>query len=364
MINFLKSLFNLISFYRLNSSWKNIVFFSEGSNYYSVYEQIINDLLKRKKKITFITADYKDQIYLIKDDNLKIFYSKNIYTHILFLNFIKCKNLIMTMPDIDNFEIKKSKNVEKYIYLFHSLVSCHMIYRNKAFHNYDLIHCSTYNQYNELVKLKNYYNSNYKLIKSGYQKINNISKNYAPNNLKKNSVVIAPSWGSKNILNTCLEELISILIKNSYNVTLRPHSQFIKNNNKIINNLVKMNDRKRLFIDTSNSDFAYVLNSEFLITDWSGISMEYSFITYRPVLFINIPKKINNSKFNEINLEPIEAEIRKKIGAVVNLDEIHLVPSILNQLNTLNHKEKILKIKNELLISDDQFTQKFLGNLS
>lgn len=364
MINFLKSLLNLISFYRLNPSWKNIVFFSEGSNYYSVYEQIINDLLKREKKITFITADYNDQIYSVKDDNLKIFYSKNIYTHILFLNFIKCKNLIMTMPDLNNFEIKKSKNVEKYIYLFHSLVSCHMIYRNKAFHNYDIIHCSTYNQYNELVKLKNYYNSNYKLLKSGYQKINNISKNYAPNNLKKNSVVIAPSWGSKNILNTCLEELISILLKNSYNVTLRPHSQFIKNNNKIINNLIKMYDRKKLSIDTSNSNFAYVLNSEFLITDWSGISMEYSFITYRPVLFVNIPKKINNSKFNEINLEPIETEIRKKIGAEVNLDEIHLVPSILSQLNTLNHKEKILKIKNELLISDDQFAQKFLGNLS
>ena len=270
----------------------------------------------------------------------------------------------MTMPDLDSFEIKKSNNVEKYIYLFHSLVSCHMIYRNKAFHNFDLIHCSTYSQYKELTELKNYYNSRYELLKTGYQKIDNISKNYISNNVIKKSVVIAPSWGDKNILNTCLEELISVLIKNSYNVTLRPHNQFIKNNNQIINKLKSLHGNKHLSIDSGNSEFTHLLNSEFLITDWSGISMEYAFITYRPVIFINTPKKINNKKFNEINLEPTESKIRSRIGIEVNLDEIHLIPNILNRLNNTSYKENILKIKNQLLIDNKEFTEKFFKSLN
>tara|TARA_B110000037_G_C17110104_1_gene501504 strand:+ start:1084 stop:2175 length:1092 start_codon:yes stop_codon:yes gene_type:complete len=362
MGSFLRSVLDLIKFLRVKEDWKDIIFFSEGINYFSVFENIVKYLIKNKKVI-YITADKNDKIYNLKDKNLKIFYSKNIYTHILFLNFIRCKNLIMTMPDLDNFEIKKSKKVKKYIYLFHSLVSCHMIYQNKAFHNFDLIHCSTQNQYDELKELKNYYKSKYDLSKLGYPKLDSISKFYDSKNIIKNTVIIAPSWGKKNILNSCLDELIVTLIKNNYKVILRPHNQFFKTKKNIIKKLNNLYGYKNLVIEKNNSDFKKLLNAEFLITDWSGISMEYSFITNRPVLFINTPKKINNKKFNEININPIEIEIRNQIGMQINLDQISLIPKIFNEFKKKDFSKDIDLIKKKYLINNKKQIEEFNKSL-
>ena len=47
--------------------------------------------------------------------------------------------VVMTLTDLGNHEIKRSKNCKSYVYLFHSLVSTHKGYTHKAFENYDVI---------------------------------------------------------------------------------------------------------------------------------------------------------------------------------------------------------------------------------
>jgi|TARA_B100000959_G_scaffold258869_1_gene294073 YidC/Oxa1 family membrane protein insertase len=62
-----------------------------------------------------------------------------------------------------------------------------------------------------------------------------------------------------------------------------------------------------------------------MISDWSGISLEYAFAFERPVIFIDVPKKILNPNWSDIMAEPIEISIRDKIGHIVspnNLQEI------------------------------------------
>ena len=49
-----------------------------------------------------------------------------------------------------------------------------------------------------------------------------------------------------------------------------------------------------------------------MISDWSGISMEYAFTFERSVIFIDVPKKILNPNADDLPLEPIEISIRKK----------------------------------------------------
>ena len=80
-----------------------------------------------------------------------------------------------------------------------------------------------------------------------------------------------------------------------------------------------------------------------MISDWSGISLEYAFTFERPVIFIDVPKKILNPNWNDIALEPIEVSIRDKIGHIVspnNLEEILELVRILDK-NTKNISELI-----------------------
>ena len=61
-----------------------------------------------------------------------------------------------------------------------------------------------------------------------------------------------------------------------------------------------------------------------MISDWSGVAIEYALSQAKPTLFIDVPKKINNPDYVEIDITPIEISIRPQIGSIVlpRLEEI------------------------------------------
>ena len=55
---------------------------------------------------------------------------------------LDCKVLLMTMPDLETLHIKRSRAATvHYVYVFHSMVSTHMIYRPDAFDHVDTVFC-------------------------------------------------------------------------------------------------------------------------------------------------------------------------------------------------------------------------------
>ena len=141
---------NILEFNKLSIDWKQNVFFSENSSYSVHFEELIKKFYRDKRKICFLTSDLNDIIFNYKSETIKVFYISPNLGQIILLNYIKCKRLIMTMPDLENFHIKKSKNCEKYFYFFHSPFSTNMIYRNKAFFAYDEICCVGNHHVNEI----------------------------------------------------------------------------------------------------------------------------------------------------------------------------------------------------------------------
>ena len=53
-----------------------------------------------------------------------------------------------------------------------------------------------------------------------------------------------------------------------------------------------------------------------MISDWSGVALEYAFGFKKPVIFCDIPKKINNPKYLELGIIPLEEQIRSKVGTI------------------------------------------------
>ena len=71
--------------------------------------------------------------------------------------------------------------------------------------------------------------------------------------------------------------------------------------------------------------------SDFMITDWSGAALEYSFGLNKPVIFLDLPKKINNPFYEEIDVIPLEVSVREDIGVVASVDDI--TASLINSLS-------------------------------
>ena len=55
MKDLVRTIKSILNFFKLSKTFRNYVFFSENSNYYNVFENIVLKLLKNKIKITYIT---------------------------------------------------------------------------------------------------------------------------------------------------------------------------------------------------------------------------------------------------------------------------------------------------------------------
>ena len=77
--------------------------------------------------------------------------------------------------------------------------------------------------------------------------------------------------------------------------------------------------------------------------------MEYAFALEQPVLFVDVPKKINNPNFEDIHCEPIEINIRKQIGDVISPDQLDNISEKINSMleNLDKFKKQIKEIRSK-----------------
>jgi len=70
-------------------------------------------------------------------------------------------------------------------------------------------------------------------------------------------------------------------------------------------------------------------------------------------LYIDVPKKINNSDFKNIPNIPIEVSIREKIGKIILPSEIESIPNQIENLKMDLHKikEEIKKIRENTIFN-------------
>ncbi len=90
-----------------------------------------------------------------------------------------------------------------------------------------------------------------------------------------------------------------------------------------------------------------LFNSDILITDWSGFMYEYAFGTERPVLFIDVPQKIVNTRYKEVGIEAIEIGLRKEIGEIINPMQLEKIDQTISKLinSRSGYKESIIKAR-------------------
>jgi len=354
-----KEISDYIRFKELNQRNKDIIFYSEDEESFFHFEGIINHLtIHLNLKLTYITSQYSDPILSNNMDNVDVFYFKKLLPTII--RNLKSKALIMTMPDLGLFHIKRSKYGTNHIYIFHNIGSSFPVIRYGALFHYDTIFCVGMHHKIEIKKQEEIYNLNEKkLLDFGYHKLELIKKqfdNYNNNNnnnkTNKIKILIAPSWGDNSILNYCGIKLIQTLLNNGSIVIVRPHPMTFKKSKKLINQIIKdYNQNENFFLEKNISSTDSFYNADILVTDWSGVAYEYAFGTGKPILFIDVPQKIVNPRYKEIGIDPVDISVRDKIGKVLKLKDIDKISDYVNELiiNKDKYFERINKSRDEMV---------------
>ena len=349
--NFFDELYQFRKFLKLNEEQKKVIFYAENENQLDFFEDTINSLLKRNIPITYITSSPTDKKLKFKE-KINFFYiaSKSIRT--IFFSTLNTKVLIMSLPDLNKYEIRRSKYPVKYIFVPHNILSTHMVFRKGAFDAFDIFFCSGPHHLKEIKETENIYNLKKKtLIKFGCSRIDKIIKNFKNTKKKKKNirVLIAPSWRTNGLFETGAEKLINHL-KKKYIITLRPHPDTLRLNKNCIENLLnKFKDNKNISYNPKIESIQNYFDNDILISDWSGAAFEFAFGTLKPVIFLDLPRKINNPDYLKFKNKPIEINLRNQIGRVINSKSYNKIPELINDFIKKRNfwKKKILSIRNK-----------------
>lgn len=335
---------------------KHLVFYSERSGFYKYYAEIIEYLLKKTTvSIHYITNDPDDIVFekAKEQPRLKPYYI-GVKRLITLMMKIEADIVVMTTPDLDNFYIKRSlmkKDIE-YIYVPHDPASMHMGFREHSLDNFDTVFCTGPHLVPEIRASERIYGTKEKtLVEFGYPLIEQLIESYEKMDKDRGGrrqVLIAPSWQEDNLLDSCIETLIGSLYGEQYKIIVRPHPEYMKRyREKMMLIVEKYKDKigEGLEFELDFSSNTSVYSSDILITDWSGIGMEFGFATLKPVVFVNTKLKMENENYKNIGIEPQEIRLRNVLGVALDKEELagSFADTVSRLLSDNTFKEKIEK---------------------
>ena len=340
---------------------KHVVIYSEKSGFYKYFEDIIHELLARSNLILhYITSDPKDVIFSVaeKEPRIRAYYIGNKKLITLMMR-MESDIVMMTTPDLDKYYIKRSlvkKDIE-YIYVPHDPMSSHMGFRENALDAFDTIFCTGPHIEREVRSTEKVYGLSSKtLVHFGYPLAEKLIAAHehaasAPQTPRK-QILIAPSWQEDNLLDSCIDSLIGELYGEAYRIVVRPHPEYVKRYPDRMKALTERYADKvgeGLVFELDFSDNRSIWSSDLLITDWSGISLEFCFATKRPALFINTKMKVENPNWEKIDCTPVEISLRSRVGMALDKEELDRVGETVKELlgNPELYADKIRKALDE-----------------
>lgn len=335
---------------------KEVIFYAEKSGFYKYFKNVIEYILQNSDiKIHYVTSDPKDAIFKQKHPQIIPYFIDDNRLIPLFMK-VDSEIMVMTTPDLNTYHLKRSyvkKDVE-YIYMFHGLLSTNMVVNKGAYDHFDTIFCVGQHQIDEIRETEQMYQLPEKnLVSCGYGLFDDMLDDYQkadiPKRVKK-EILIAPSWQEDNILESCIGDVVDQLAKIDCHVTIRPHPEFIKRFPAKMNRIMTDfgNDKyPNINLETDFSSNRTVFDADLLITDWSGIAYEFSYVTKKPSLFINTKMKVLNEDYIRYKNQPLDITLRNEIGISLEKDELKdlntAVTRLLESENQL-YKEKIEKL--------------------
>ena len=348
----------LKKFESLEPSIRSIVFYAENAGSIVHLQPLIDELTESlEREICYITSNSSDPVLTTKNNKIHAFYIGNGTARTKLFLSLKADVLVMDMPDLETFHIKRSKtHPVHYVYVFHSMFSVHSYLRKGAIDHFDTIFCVGPHHVKEIRTAEDVYGLKAKnLIEYGYGHLDALLKETStpkqqiPIDDGKKHIIVAPSFGVDSLLETKSLEIIKILLDAQYHVTVRPHPITTRKSPHIIKRIQdKFQSNSDFILETDTSSYDSFYASDCMISDWSGVSMEYAFALNQPVIFIDVPKKINNPDFEDIHCEPIEISIRTEIGDVISPNQLGELPKKINSL--LENVEKFRKQIHEVCL--------------
>ena len=351
------------SFTNANKKDKNlktkskIIIYGEDKRYYNVFKPIIEELINLKIPIIYYSSSEDDPIFEIKNDLLHSEFIGTGNKAYAKLNFIETDICLMTTPNLDVFQLKKSKGVKKYVHIMHATSEA-ALYCLYSLDFFDAVLLNGKNQIDDIRELENLRGTKIKeldIIGSTYldelekkKEIAEIKSKFKKNNDKK-TVLIAPSWGMNGLLTRFGDKLVDTILENDFYCIIRPHPQSLIVEKQMIEKLKdKYKDNENLEWDFNVDNIYSLSRADVMLSDFSGVIFDYAFLFEKPTIIPSFTFDKRGTDAIELKDETWSFKTLPKISISLDENNFSKIANIVNEtINNKNLKENILKVKEE-----------------
>jgi len=325
-------------FQKLPPDDRRIVFYSESHQDWHHLQPLIDFLVERLSRTVCHVTSESTAALPVSRPGLHAFRIRSGAVLTWFFQMLKTDLMVLTMLDLQNFHLKRSKHPVHYAYVFHSMGSTHMVDHENSYDHYDSLLCVGPHHVAEIRRREELKGLPPKhLFAHGYGRLERLVEAAAAERprppAQPTTVLLAPTWGEHSILHVCGPPLIDALLRAGLRVILRPHYQTARLAPRVVQGLTARfgQDPRFRHVDRMGETDS-LLESDLLISDWSAMAIEYGLGLGRPVLFVDVPPRVRNPKYAELGLEPMEMRIRRELGTVLPLDRVADAPAYVADL--------------------------------
>ena len=322
--NFLRERQTLKRFCALAPEDRDIVFYAESESYWPYMADIIGHLTGAlERSVAYLTSSPSDPVLSDPPHRLRAFNIGMGTVRTLAFATLDAHVAVMTALDLGTSYIKRSRRPVHYVFVPHNMASTHMVFRRAAHNGFDTIFCTGPHQTSELREAETLYRLKPRdLVNGGYvrldQTVARATRDAPPRGPEGLRVLIAPTWGRQALVAFGCEALIENLLGAGIEVILRPHrDSYTQDAARLASLQARFGAHRRFHWarDMPPGDDSFGAHA--LVTARAGASLSFAFGCARPVLSIDVPRKINNKDFLRFASVPLEVALREEIGSVL-----------------------------------------------
>jgi len=266
------------------------VIYNEGSQYSNVFKPVLDEFEARSISINYLTSTEDDPLLKEKFNHVKGEFIGEGNRAFSRLNMLNADVVLMTTPGLDVYQLKRSKGVKHYAHILHAPSDATM-YRLFGIDYFDSVLLTGDYQANDIRILEEKRNIKAKkLVTVGCTYLDVFAEKIKQIPREENhpfTVLVSPSWGPSSILSRFGEKLLDPLVKTGFRIIIRPHPQSKKSEAQILEKLeAKYKTSSNLHWDYERENIYSLAKSDIMISDFSGIIFDYTFLFDKPVLYV------------------------------------------------------------------------------
>lgn len=316
-----------------DKSYKKYVIYSEDKRYWTVFKPVLDEFEKRKIEITYYTGTDQDPVY---NEKYEFVHAETIgegNKAFAKLNMLSAGIVLMTTPGLQVYQLKRSKNVKHYSHIFHSCTDSTM-YRLFGLDYFDSVLMTGDYQADDIRLLEKQRDLPAKeLVTVGCTYLDVLKEKMASIPEEENhefTVLVSPSWGKSALLGLYGEKLLDPLVKSGMKVIVRPHPQSRISEKEMLDRLhERYKDAKNLSWDNERDNIYSLKKADLMISDFSGIVYDYTFLCDKPVMYANAEMDLLPYDIYDTGHEPWAVTTLHEIGIPIKEEDFANIADVI-----------------------------------